>query len=94
MPDSTPRGTQGDTLDQWRRQQKKDLADRQKREAQTSKRNKKNHGRGALPSWIAEFLLLTVFAGVGFAGIALGDQMRSIYGRVDRFLLGLFPSKK
>ncbi len=91
MPDATPKGSEGDTLDQWRKQQKKDLAERQKREAKAAKKSM----RGAtLPPWLAEFFLLALFGGVGFTIYGLGDTVSAIYRKADRFLLGLFAPKK
>lgn len=91
MPDATPKGSEDDTLDQWRKQQKKDLAERQKREAKAAKKSM----RGAtLPPWLAEFFLLALFGGVGFTIYGLGDTVSAIYRKADRFLLGLFAPKK
>jgi F0F1-type ATP synthase assembly protein I len=93
MPDSTPKSSQGDTLDQWRKQQKKDLAERQKREAKAEKNKKRGKARstrGAMPAWLAEFLLIASFAGFAFGSITFGDQLSSIYRKVDKALLSVF----
>jgi len=94
MPDSAPKSSQGDTLDQWRQQQRKDLAARQKREAQTAKKNKsRNQKRGGMPTWLAEFFLLAMFGGFAFAIVALPEVISGLYRKVDSFLLGLFQKK-
>ena len=43
---------------------------------------------------LAEFLLLAMFGGLGFASIVLGESMRGLYRKADRFLLGLFAARK
>ena len=94
MPDATPKSSQSDTLDQWRKQQKKDLAERQKREAKAAKKNRSAKRGAALPTWLAEFFLLAMLGGLGFASIFLGESAAAVYRKADRFLLGLFAPRK
>ena len=60
MPETTPKSSQGDTLDQWRKQQKKDLAARQKLEKEAERKRGKAT-RGSMPTWLVEFLLIGAF---------------------------------
>jgi len=71
-----------------------DLAARQKREAQTAKKNKsRNQKRGGMPTWLAEFFLLAMFGGFAFAIVALPEVISGLYRKADSFLLGLFQKK-
>ena len=93
MPQSTPKvSSQGDTLDQWRQQQKKDLEARKKLEKKAEvTRNKAK--KGAMPVWLAEFLLIGSFIGFGFASVIFGSQIAAIYKKVDTALTDLFFTK-
>lgn len=94
MPESSskPSATRTvDTVDQWRQQQKKDLATRKKVEKQAERNNKAR--KGAIPTWLAEFLMIGSFIGFGFASIVFGNQISAIYKNIDRALTGLFSTK-
>ena len=91
MPESTPKSSQGDTLDQWRKQQKKDLEARQKLEKEAERKRGKA-ARGSMPTWLVEFLLIGAFAGFGVSSILFSDQISGLYKKVDRALMN-FSSK-
>jgi hypothetical protein len=79
----------GDPLEEWRQQQKKDMAARKKIEAQTD-RKKLNRRKGSMPLWLTEFLLIGTFAGFGFASIAFQEQIKGMYKKIDTALTGSF----
>jgi len=94
MPQNSPAkvSSQGDTLDQWRQQQKKDLEARKKIERQAEvKRNKAK--KGVMPVWLAEFLLIGTFGGFGFASLVFSSQIAALYKKVDNALTNLFFTK-
>lgn len=93
MPESvTAKSSGDDALVQWRQQQKKDLAARQKMEEERmALKNRKR--RGAVPLWLAESLLTATFVGAGFVFVAFGNQVQTLYKRVDAALTGIFSSK-
>ena len=79
----------GDPLEEWRQQQKTDMAARKKIEAQTDRKNLKKR-KGSMPLWLTEFLLIGAFAGFGFASIAFQEQIKGMYKKIDTALTGLF----
>jgi len=91
MPETTPKSSQGDTLDQWRKQQKKDLAARQKLEKEAERKRGKA-ARGSMPTWLVEFLLIGAFVGLGVSSVLFSDQISGLYKKVDRALMN-FSSK-
>ncbi len=82
MPSTPKASSQGDTLEQWRQQQKKDLETRKKVERQAEV-NRHKAKKGAMPMWLAEFLLIGSFVGFGFASVVFGSQIAALYKKVD-----------
>jgi len=76
----------GDPLEEWRQQQKKDMAARKKIEAQAEGKKRK----GSMPLWLTELLLIGSFAGFGVASIAFQEQIKGMYRKIDNVLTGVF----
>lgn len=45
--------------------------------------NRHKAKKGAMPMWLAEFLLIGSFVGFGFASVVFGSQIAALYKKVD-----------
>lgn len=90
MPSSPAKSSTGDTLEQWRQQQKKDLAEREKVEKKRAQKQKK---RGVMPVWLAELFMIASLLGVGVASVLFSDSIATLYNNVNRALTKSFTKE-
>lgn len=90
MPSSPAKSSTGDTLEQWRQQQKKDLAEREKVEKKRAQKQKK---RGIMPVWLAELFMIASLLGVGVASVLFSDSIATLYNNVNRALTKSFTKE-
>lgn len=90
MPSSPAKSSQGDTLEQWRQQQKKDLKERERVE---KKRTQKQKKKGVMPVWLAELFMIVSLLGVGVASVLFRDSIATLYNNVNRALTKSFTTK-
>ncbi|WPT11534.1 hypothetical protein PSENEW3n2_00005036 [Picochlorum sp. SENEW3] len=90
MPSSPAKSSTGDTLEQWRQQQKKDLAEREKVEKKRAQKQKK---RGIMPVWLAELFMIASLLGVGVASVLFSDSIATLYNKVNRALTKSFTKE-
>lgn len=90
MPSSPAKSSTGDTLEQWRQQQKKDLAEREKVERKRAQKQKK---RGVMPVWLAELFMIASLLGVGVASVLFSDSIATLYNNVNRALTKSFTKE-
>jgi len=90
MPSSPAKSSTGDTMEQWRQQQKKDLAEREKVEKKRAQKQKK---RGIMPVWLAELFMIASLLGVGVASVLFSDSITTLYNNVNRALTKSFTKE-